>query len=217
MTPEQEYRSGGLWGCGDLEAFFKGAPQVNVPWPSAGRRKSEPRIPASEVKALVAGSARLHEVDPRTLFATQPWVLRAHTDCYSTGEWEVSGRTSADMHSFANRYPTFVERRGQLIIATGHHRSLVALIEGRPVLARIASSDAQPVAITPHLAIVAIEPPGNELSDGDQVDLLVTRLQQGHRISVADRTAAAEVLLRVGLDQLEIADRMLRAGFDAPG
>ena len=103
-----------LWGCGDLDACFNGAPKVIVPWPSAGRRKNERRIPEAEVEQLIAAPARLHEVDPRTLFATQPWVLRTHAAYYLTGEWEITGRTSADMHSIANRYPTFVERRGQL-------------------------------------------------------------------------------------------------------
>ena len=97
-----------------------------MPWPSAGRRKNERQIPEAEAERLIARPARLHEVDPRVLFATQPWVVQEHAAYYLSGEWEITGRTSADMHSWANRYPTFVERRGQLVIATGHHGSPVS-------------------------------------------------------------------------------------------
>jgi len=196
-----------LWACGDLDEFFKSAPKVIVPWPSAGRRKTERRIPEAEVEHLVAGPARLHEVDPRELFATQPWVLRSHAAYYNTGEWEITGRTSADMHSIANRYPTFIERRGQLIIATGHHRSLSALIAGRPVLARIVSAEPGLIAITPHLAIS-----DRDDQPDDDLDGLVDRLLAGQRITVSSDSAAVDVLRRVGLDEHEVADRMHRAG-----
>jgi len=196
-----------FWASGNLDGYFKGAPKVIVPWPSAGRRKNERRIPEPEVHQLIAGPARLHEVDPLTLFATQPWVLRTHAAYYLTGEWEITGRTSADMHSIANRYPTFVERRGQLVIATGHHRSLAALIEGRAVLARIVSADPQPIAITPHLAIS-----DHEESSGHDVVVLVDRLLAGQRVTVSSDAVAVDVLRRVGLDEHEVADRMHRAG-----
>ena len=197
-----------FWACGDLDGFFKGAPKVIVPWPSAGRRKDERRVPEAEVARLIAGPARLHEVDPRVLFATQPWVLRTHADYYLTGEWEINGQTSADMHSSANRFPTFVERRGQLIIATGHHRSLAAIIQGRPVLARVVAADAQPVSITPHLAIAG---PGGQ-PDAD-IEVLADCLLAGQRIAVSSESSAADVLRHVGLDEHAVADRMQHAGF----
>jgi len=77
----------------------------STPWPSAGRREDDCRIPEAEVERLIAGSARLREVDPQVLSATQPWVLRTHADYYLTGEWEISGRTSADMHSWTGVLP----------------------------------------------------------------------------------------------------------------
>jgi len=197
-----------LWACGDLDGFFKGAPKVIVPWPSAGRRKDERRIPEAEVERLIAGPARLHEVDPRVLFATQPWVLRTHAAYYLTGEWELNGRTSADMHSRANRFPTVIERRGQLIIATGHHRSLAAIIQGRPVPARVVAAEAQPVSITPHLAI---SDPGGQSDDDTEV--LAARLMAGQRITVANEWTAADVLRQVGLDEHTVAERMKHAGF----
>ena len=197
-----------LWGCGDLAVCFAGAPKVIVPWPSAGRRKTERRIPEVEVGGLIAGPARLHEIDPRVLFATQPWVVQEHAAYYLTGEWEITGRTSADMHSWANRYPTLVERRGQLLIATGHHRSLAAIIQGRPVLARVVAADAQPVAVTPHLAIS-----DHDEQLDDDVGVLADLLMEGQRITVANEFIAAGVLRDVGLDERAVADRMTDAGF----
>jgi hypothetical protein len=196
-----------VWACGELDACFKGAPKIIVPWPSAGRRKSEPRVPVASIEHILTGPPRLYEVDPRILFASQPWVLRTHAAYYLTREWELTGRTSADMHSAANRFPTFAERRGQLLIVTGHHRSLAALIEGRPVLARVVADEPQPVSVTPHLAISNREQIGD-----DDIDALTDRLLSGERIKVAGRAAAAEILGRVGLSEHEVADRLHHAG-----
>lgn len=195
-----------IWACGELDACFKGAPRIIVPWRSAGRLKSEPRTPAARIEHILTAPPRLHEVDPRVLFASQPWVLRAHAAYYLTGEWELTGRTSADMHSSANRYPTVAERRGQLIIVTGHHRSLAALIEGRPVLARIVADEPQPVSITPHLAISNHEQIGD-----DDIDALTDRLLSGERITVGSQAAAVNILGRIGLSAHEVADRLRHA------
>lgn len=194
------------WGCGDLDLCFKGAAKTIVPWPSAGRRKGEPRTPDATVEHLLTAPPRLREVDPRTLSASQPWVLRTHTGYYLTGEWELTGRTAADMHSPANRYPTFGERRGQLVIITGHHRSLAALIRGQPVLARIVATDPQPVSITPHLALA------DDADDTSQdIDLLTARILAGQRITVGTVLVATEILKRVGLNAYEVADRLRHA------
>jgi len=197
----------GWWACGDLDLCFKGAAKTIVPWPSAGRRKGEPRTPVATVEYLLAVPPRLHEVDPRTLYATQPWVLRTHTSYYLTGEWELTGRTSADMHSSANRYPTFADRRGQLMIITGHHRSLAALIRGQPVLARIVAAEPQPVSITPHLALA------DDADSAEQdIELLIERVLAGQRITVASALVAAKILRRVGLRSQEVSDRLRHAG-----
>ena len=195
------------WGCGDLDLCFKGAAKTTVPWPSAGRRKGEPRTPVATVQHLLMAPPRLHEVDPRTLYASQPWVLRTHTGYYLTGEWELTGRTSADMHSSTNRYPTFAERSGQLVIITGHHRSLAALIRGQPVLARIVAVEPQPVAITPHLTLADVVD-----STSQDVDLLTERILAGQRITVGTVLVATEILERVGLSAHEVADRLRHAG-----
>lgn len=72
------------------------------------------------VGRFVSHQPRLTEVDPTELFATQTWVLRAHVAYYLSGEWERTGRTSADMHQRANRYPLiYLDGRGQLLILAG--------------------------------------------------------------------------------------------------
>ena len=195
------------WGCGHLDACFNASVKTVVPWPSAGRRKGEPRTPVASIEHLLMAAPRLHEVDPRTLYASQPWVLRTHAGYYLTGEWELTGRTSADMHSSANRYPTFAERRGQLVIVTGHHRSLAALIQGRPVLARIVASDPQPVSITPHLAISDHA----DIAD-DDVASLTERILAGQRITVSSTVVATDILRRIGLSAHEVTDRLRHAG-----
>lgn len=60
---------------------------------------------------------------------------RHHAAYYLTGEWERTGVTSADRDFLANRWP-IITIGGHNVIRTGHRRSLIALIEGRPVTAR---------------------------------------------------------------------------------
>jgi hypothetical protein len=200
--------SDALWACGDVDACFKGSTKVVVPWPTAGRRKGESPSPLDGVAQLVARPARLHEVDPRALYASQPWVVREHVAYYLTGDWEKTGRTSADMHSAANRFPTLADRRGQLVIVTGHHRSLAALIQGRPVLARVArAAEVPPVAITPHISVSK-----DRAGVIEDVETLIERLQVGSRISVRSVAGMEAILRRLGLDDTEIDDRLRRAG-----
>ena len=119
---------------------LEGAAKTIVPWPSAGRRKGEPRTPVATVEQLPTAPPRLHEVDPRTVRESTVGASNPHGD-YLTVEWKLTGLTSADMHSSANRYPTFADLNGKLVINAGHHRSLAALIRGQPVLARIVAAD----------------------------------------------------------------------------
>jgi hypothetical protein len=134
-----------------LEESFGSHAHIVVPWPRPGRPKHTSLYDRDVVGRFVAGQPRLVEVDPAELFATQTWVVRSHVGYYLTGEWERTGRTSADMHQRANRYPLiYADERGRLIILAGHHRSMAARIEGRPVLARlVGSSPDAGVAVTP--------------------------------------------------------------------
>lgn len=134
-----------------LDAAFGSHARIVVPWPCPGRRKHEPLYDHELVGRFVSEQPRLTEVDPTGLHATQTWVVRSHVDYYLSGEWERTGRTSADMHQRANRYPLIhLDSRGRLLILAGHHRSMAALIEGRPVLARVVGTSPDVgVAVTP--------------------------------------------------------------------
>ncbi len=108
-----------------------------APWPRVARRRHGPDALTLYTRQILEAPVWLSEVDPRRLFASQGWVVRRHAEYYRTGEWELTGITSADRDSDANRFPIVVcDRHGRQIISTGHHRALVALIEGRPLLCR---------------------------------------------------------------------------------
>lgn len=171
-----------LWGCADIDRVFHGSDRVMLPWPRAPRSRT-PR-PTAPV-----GAPRLEPVDPRRLCASQPWVVRHHAAYYLTGVWERTGQTSAAMAAASNRYPVIeVDITGRHIIRTGHHRSLAALIEGRPVLARVIH--ASPV------------PP----SSAEHSGLVLTPL-----LRVASAELAADALAELGLDPAQIEDRISMA------
>jgi hypothetical protein len=109
----------------------------------AGRRGRPPERDNAVVGQRFAGSGRYRWGEALSMHLhRQPWVLRHHVEYYLTSVWETTGRTSADMDQIANRYPLIhVDASGGLTILTGHHRSAAALLEGRPVLARIAVAE----------------------------------------------------------------------------
>jgi len=146
-----------MYGCDDLDAVFGDTDMALCPWERAGRLKKGDPILESNTDAVLDSPIWLSLVDPRRLWASQPWVLRTHAAYYRTGEWERTGVTSADRHVEANRFPVIVpDRLDRLIIRTGHHRALAALIEGRPLLCRLATAPPDgAVAITPRLLVGA--------------------------------------------------------------
>lgn len=139
--------------AGLLDDAFGDHVKIVTPWPQAARRRGLALFDREVVGDFVAQAPRLVEVDPSGLLCTQGWVLREHVSYYVSGEWERTGRTSADMHQRANRYPLlWPDDRGRLIILAGHHRSMAALIEKRPVLARVVGRPVDsPIAVTPTL------------------------------------------------------------------
>ena len=151
-------------------------------------------------------------MDPRTLYASQPSVLRHHVQYYLTASWEITGRTSADMHKLSNRYPlVHVDADGGLKILAGHHRSAAALLEGRPVLARIAVADGAElpascpvspgVPVVPRLRLSAdahTEPP----------DVVARAMEAGATLLVPDEGDAGDVLAALGLTAEEREDRL---------
>ena len=180
-----------------LAGGFGDGDRIVAPWPRAGRSKSAPLYDRELVAAFVAEQPRLVDVDTSELWCTQPWVLRSHVRYYLGGEWERTGRTSADMHVRANRYPLLhVDDRGRTIILAGHHRSLAATLLGRPVRARmVGTSPATGVAVTPTLVFA----PSTELP-GTQVATSVAELRS--------------MLATVGLSDDEVGERLRFAGLD---
>ncbi len=192
-----------------VDDYFNGAPKTVTPWTRAGKRKGERYLTEAAALRLLSSSPRLREIDPTTLYATQPWVLAAHVRYYMTGEWELTGRTSADMDQQLNRYPLILDRKGQLIILTGHHRSLAALIEGRAVLARMVDDeDLGLSAVTPHLWV--------DPSRGDvaAIEGSTAKLQAGRRVVVRSPVEAVVILKKIGLTNEEIDDRLRAANLE---
>lgn len=144
-----------LYGCGNLDAVFGDADFILCPWRRAGRLKAGDPVLDKNTAEVLQAPIWLSLVDPRRLWASQPRVLRIHAAYYLTGEWERTGITSADQHVAANRFPVIVpDRLGRLIIRTGHHRSLAALVEGRPLVCRLATAPPDgAVALTPRLLV----------------------------------------------------------------
>lgn len=186
-----------LWGVDSIEAVFGGHDKVICPWPRAPRSKGVPDVRQQVTPALVNGPVHLSEVDPRVLYSSQGWVVRQHAEYYRTGVWESTGVTSADRGVESNRYPFVVtDQRGRRVIATGHHRSLVALIEGRPLLCRMVPSEPDGAeALLPHLLVGA----WTRLShvEAGSVSEAVGLLHAGRLVLCRDRWVAVNARDRV--------------------
>ena len=144
-----------LWGAGDVDAVFRGGDRSVVPWPRVGRVKGS-APPDPRIVELLGGPVHLTEVDPLELHASQAYVVRHHAVHYAlTDLWEATGRTSADMGQRANRFPIIApDHVGRLVIRSGHHRSLAALLAGRPVLARLVGADScGTISVTPRVPL----------------------------------------------------------------
>ena len=194
-----------LWGCADIEALFTGHQQIVVPWPRLSSTKSGPKTPSAV--HLFAEAPSLRYLDPRQLWSTQSWVLRNHVSYYLTGEWERTGRTSADQNKLANRYPLVVaDASGRMAILAGHHRSAAALIEGRQLLVRSIPAEAflnGAVAVLPHLWVCETAE-----ETVDEVATAVQRIADGDLVVVSTAALADATMRQLGLSEAEIADRL---------
>lgn len=140
-------RSEEFYGANDIERMFPDQmPITTVPWSQMSRRKDR----GDYNKNLVADELRkppsevtLHPVDTRGLHASQPMVLREHVQHYLSGEYERTGRTSADQELTGNQHPVVYRRAGlgggptQDLLLSGHHRAAAALLQGRELHARL--------------------------------------------------------------------------------
>lgn len=187
-----------LFGCGDLDRLFGHHPQVIAPWPRAPRSKARPAFDREAIGRLLRASVDLEGVDPRELWASQPWVLRRHADHYLTQTWERTGRTSADAHVELNRFPViFVDHRQRSVIIAGHHRATAALVEGRPLMVRRAAGTTVS-AVTP---LLWCDPDAEAIETTDAAHRVVS----GQRTTVPDPESAEQILLALGADPSEAA------------
>lgn len=121
-----------------VDAFFKGAPKVPAPWPSAGRTKSGSPYKREVLDRALSGPPKMESVDPRYLHATQPSVVLEHARYYSGDEYQTTGRTARDQDNNTNQVPRIYARPdGRMDILSGHHRALGALVNGRQFEAHV--------------------------------------------------------------------------------
>jgi hypothetical protein len=201
------------WGISDLDVVFSGGDRIVCPWPSARRRKGTPLVAPDVTGALLAGGPHLADVDPRHLRCTQTWVLHHHVAWYLTGAWERTGTTSADRGKAHNRYPLIhQDDRGDLVILAGHHRSMAALIEGRPIRARVLRpTGATAVAVLPHLLVGGPDAMPFAALPADDPHVAADMIRAGKTAAVPDLPLAAEVLVHLGLNAQVAKDRIAMA------
>lgn len=201
------------WGIGDPDAVFHGGDRIVCPWPSARRLKGQPLVAPDTVATLLAGGPYLTDVDPRRLRCTQTWVLHQHLTWYLTGEWERTGTTSADRGKAHNRYPLIYEDQwGELVILAGHHRSMAALVEGRPVRARVLRpAAATSVAVLPNLLVADPATVPFRTTVTDNAGIAADIVASGKTAGVEDVDLARATLGRLGFREEVITDRLTMA------
>lgn len=144
----QSLKAHKFYGKDDIDAMFHdGAPKRPVPWEQASRRKDREDYDKGAVAAELKkppSETQLHEVDPRDLHAYQPEVVRGGVKHYMGTQFHQTGETFADQGKAYNAHPVVYRREGlepgmatQNIILSGHHRAAAALLQGRPLQARV--------------------------------------------------------------------------------
>lgn len=114
-----------------MEGAFGTAPTTVTPWPRAPRRKGEKLYDEGLVREALRNPPKLEKVDPRTLYATQPGLVKSHAEYYLSGEYKRTGKPSADQENVGNQFPlVYVNSRGQHLLLAGHHRALADMIQG---------------------------------------------------------------------------------------
>ena len=199
-----------LWGIGELGKAFTGDRRV-VPWPSAPRWKGRPLIAQDDIDHLLGGPPAIADLDPRPMFATQTFCVASHVSYYLTSRWPRTGRTSADQARPQNRYPlVWIDDGGRQLLLGGHHRSLAALIQGRPVRCRVRRAEAS--AATPVLPLLLVGSI-SVLADLATEDAQVAAAAVGasRTALVPDFATAAEVLRQLDFNDELAHDRLTMA------
>lgn len=143
--------AGRLYGAGDIDKVFHGGDQAVVPWQQAGKSKTHQDYDPAVVKQALSSPPVLTKVDPRNLKSTQPMVTREGVDYYTSGRYEQSGETYADKSNLGNQWPV-VYRRPKMadptqhedLLLSGHHRGVAALLQGKPLDARLVEGGRPP-------------------------------------------------------------------------
>lgn len=151
-TSHQQYTFGRVhaaYGSNNLNTVFGETSQTApAPWPSAGKTKKGTPWDREAVADALRRPPELSDVDPRNLHATQPSVVRHHAEYYTGGEYERTGATAADQGNVGNQYPVvYRSPDGRNLLLSGHHRATAALVQGRPLRARVVNPGAR--AATP--------------------------------------------------------------------
>lgn len=127
-------RANEVFGAGDVDALFHGNPTTPVPWPTAPRSRTHRTANDELVYNAVTNPDRFETraVDPRSLHATQPGLVRAATSHYMSGDYERTGETYADQNNSGNRQPVVFHDldSGRNVLMSGHHRGAAHLLRG---------------------------------------------------------------------------------------
>jgi hypothetical protein len=144
-----------LWGVHDIDLLFHSAGQTVVPFRGSSFAKAFDGEMVKSHLARQPSAAELEQVDPRKLLATQPGIQRAAVQYYPGSAYGRLGRPYAEPHSPGNKYPviyrytTPAAGRHECMILAGHHRSTAALLQARPVLARVIEGPVRAKGVRP--------------------------------------------------------------------
>lgn len=143
LPPPATSRAPELWGRNDLGLVFPDrgygpSPSALTPWPPAAKRRPHGQFDPAPVRAALLDPPPTTLVDPRSLHSTQPGLQYPAADYYLNDEaYNETGRTFADGAQAGNRVPVVYRRPGpfgeQLLLLSGHHRGLAALLKGQPL------------------------------------------------------------------------------------
>lgn len=126
------------YGSGDMSTLFGDAPTTSTPWRQAPRSKKAPLYDKSLVNQALSNPEtfnNLSEIDPRTLWSTQPSIVRSGVQHYMD-QAPGSAASFADTSNVGNRHPVvYTNSRGHNILLSGHHRATVSLLNGQPLQA----------------------------------------------------------------------------------
>jgi hypothetical protein len=139
------------WGTNTMDNLFpEGRPITGVPFPAAGRSKTNDDYDRDLVqKTLSNPTPTTTPVDPRGLRATQPSITRPGVDYYMHDvNYQKTGEPYADKHNLGNQWPVVYRRpkaadpdTSEDVLLSGHHRATSALLRGEQLDARLIEGD----------------------------------------------------------------------------